>query len=147
LTGAPRRCWIETAETERQWARGGDVIVLPYGHDHRMGGTEDAVVVSAGTLVDPPPWDRMPVIRYGAGGAGTSVICGYLTSDDPLFDPQLRALPPVFVVTPPAGPARTWVRASIDYALQQTTRVSADRFEVPPQVHVAAARRLSSRRA
>ncbi|HEY3002022.1 MAG TPA: AraC family transcriptional regulator, partial [Kribbellaceae bacterium] len=39
-------------------------------------------------------------------------MCGYLTSDDPLFDPQLRALPPVFVVTPPAGPARTWVRAS-----------------------------------
>ena len=38
-------------------------------------------------------------------------------STDPLFDPAMRALPPVFVVRLPSGPAAGWVQASIDYAL------------------------------
>jgi AraC-like DNA-binding protein len=99
-----------------------------------MGGTEPAPCVSLGTLIDPPPWERMPVIRHGRGGAPTTVICGYLVCDELLFDPRLRALPPVFVVRPPEGPARTWVRASIDYAMQQTTLVSANRVEAPTQL-------------
>jgi AraC-like DNA-binding protein len=131
---ASGRCWIETSSSDRHWAEADDVIVLPYGDDHRMGGTEDAVSVSASVLVDPPPWKQMPFIRYGEGGAPTNVVCGYITSDDPLFDPRLRAFPPVFVVTPPSGAAQDWVRASIAYAMQQTAQVSADRFEIPPRV-------------
>jgi AraC-like DNA-binding protein len=76
----------------------------------------------------------MPVIHHGQGGATTSVVCGYLTCDDPMFDPRLRVFPPVFVVSPPAGTAREWVKASIEYAAQQTTQVAADRFEAPTNV-------------
>jgi AraC-like DNA-binding protein len=99
-----------------------------------MGGTPDtAVVVPASSLVATPPWDRMPVITHGEGGDPSQVMCGYLTSDDALFDPQMRALPPVFVVSP-TGAAREWVRASIDYAMHQTTLVGDDRFEVPAHI-------------
>lgn len=42
---------------------------------------------------------------------------GYLDADDPLFDPGLRAVPPVFVVRP-TGAAAAWVEASIAYALE-----------------------------
>jgi AraC-like DNA-binding protein len=62
------------------------------------------------------------------------VVCGYLNCDHPLFDPRLRALPPVFVVRPPEGPARDWVRASISYAVQQTALVANDRFEAPTKI-------------
>lgn len=131
---ASGRCWIEVEDGERHWAEGGDVIVLPYGDEHQMGGSQDALRVSASVLIDPPPWGAMPVIQYGEGGATTQVICGYITCDDPLFDPRLRALPPVFVVSPPEGPARDWVRASIDYAMQQTAQVADNRFEAPTQL-------------
>ena len=131
---ASGRCWIEVPGGERHWANNGDVIVLPYNDQHRMGGTSDAAAVAITTLIDLPPWERMPMIRYGQGGETTSVICGYLICDDPMFDRRLRVFPPVFVVSPPAGPAREWVRASIEYAVQQTTLVSVDHFEVPPQV-------------
>jgi AraC-like DNA-binding protein len=67
----------------------------------------------------------MPVIRHGLGGDQTNVVCGYLHSQDPLFDPRLRAFPPVFVVHPPEGAATTWVRANIEYALQQTVLPSS----------------------
>jgi AraC-like DNA-binding protein len=130
---ASGRCWIET-DGERHWANGGDVIVLPYNDEHRMGGTADAACVSVTSLLAPPPWERMPVIRHGQGGKTTSVVCGYLTCDDPLFDPRMKVFPSVFVVSPPKGPARDWVSASINYALQQTAQVSPDRFEAPTRV-------------
>jgi AraC-like DNA-binding protein len=60
----------------------------------------------------------LPVFRHGGGGTRTDLVCGYLHSDDPLFDPQVRALPPAFVVRLPPGAARGWVQASIDYALE-----------------------------
>jgi AraC-like DNA-binding protein len=131
---ASGRCWIEVPGGERHWANGGDVIVLPYNDPHFMGGTAAATAVSVATLIDSPPWETMPMIRYGEGGEVTSVVCGYLVCEDALFDPRLRVFPPVFVVSPPDGPARDWVRASIEYAVQQTTQVGTNRFEVPPQV-------------
>jgi len=44
-------------------------------------------------------------------------VCGYLYSEDPLFDPAMKAFPPAFVVRVPPGPAGGWIRASVDYAL------------------------------
>ena len=131
---ASGRCWIETDEGDRLWAETGDVIVLPYGDDHRMGGSQDAELVTAASLVAPPPWSEMPVIRHGTGGDPTRVVCGYLTSEDPLFDPRLRALQSVFVVRPPSGVARSFVAASIDYALQQTSQVAIDRLAAPTEI-------------
>ncbi len=86
------------------------------------------------TIIDPPPWARMPLVRHGAGGQRTDVVCGYLTSDHPLFDPRMRALPPLFVVSPGDGPARGWVQASIDYALAQTAPASRGGLEGPTQL-------------
>jgi AraC-like DNA-binding protein len=126
---AAGRCWIDV-DGVRYWAEAGDVIVLPYGSPHAMGGTEEAELVAAITLVPAPPWTTMPLIEHGTGGERTHVLCGYITCDDPLFDPALRALPPAIVVTP-TGPAAQWVRASLDYAVAQTTEVRPSEFQTP----------------
>jgi AraC-like DNA-binding protein len=128
------RAWIETTPGERLWADAGDVIVLPYGDAHRMGGSQEAELMPIANIIDPPPWKQMPVIRYGDGGAQTDVVCGYLTCEHPLFDPRMRALPSVFVVSPPDGAARDWVKASIAYAAQQTSLVSEAEMAAPTQV-------------
>jgi AraC-like DNA-binding protein len=114
---AAGRCWISRGTDERLWADEGDVIVLPYGDQHTVGGLERAQTVPILTLIDPPPWQRLPVLRHGAGGERTDIVCGYLHSEHPLFNPALRALPPVFVVRPPEGPTARWIRSSIEYAL------------------------------
>lgn len=125
--GAPRliyfhvvasgRCWIRVGEGDVHWATEGDVIVLPYGSQHVVGGVEDAEIVAITSLLEPPPWSTMPVLRYGGGGSRTDIVCGYLHSDDPLFDPVLAVFPPVFVVHPPPGPATVFVNASVEWAL------------------------------
>ncbi len=131
---ASGRCWVEPAAGERLWADAGDVIVLPHGDAHRMGGVQDATCVSVSTLIEPQPWEDIPMVRHGQDGEQTSIVCGYLTCDDPLFDPRLRVFPRAFVVSPPPGPARDWVTTSITYALTQTAPSAGGRFEAPPHL-------------
>lgn len=120
-------CWVSVADEQRHWADQGDVIVLPYGDQHTIGGRTPAERVSILSLLDSPPWDALPSIRHGGGGAPTDLVCGYLYSEDPLFDPALRALPPAFVVRLPEGPATDWVRASIAYSLEEISPSGAPR--------------------
>lgn len=129
---ASGRCWVARGDGVRLWASAGDVIVMPYGDQHRIGGQSDAEAVPIATIIDPQPWKLMPLARHGLGGARTDIVCGYLYSADPLFDPRLGALPPLFVVTPPDGAARQWVQASIDYALQQTEPAADGGLQAPP---------------
>jgi AraC-like DNA-binding protein len=114
---ASGRCFISLADGERHWADCGDVIVLPYGDQHTMGGMTPSGCVSIADILEPPPWGELPVIRHGGGGQRTDIVCGYLHCDDPLFDPNLRALPPAFVVSPPNAATARWVEASISYAI------------------------------
>jgi AraC-like DNA-binding protein len=86
-----------------------------------MGGVGDARSVPLSSIMESPPWTRMPVIRHGAdGGELTNVVCGFLHSEDVLFDPALRVFPSVFVVRPRDEASAGWVRANIEYALSQS---------------------------
>jgi AraC-like DNA-binding protein len=113
-------CWVAVDDGVRHWAHEGDVIVLPYGDRYVMGGKTAAEVVSIMSVLDAPPWADIPVMRLGGGGRPTEVVCGYLHSEHPLFDPTMRALPPLFVVRLGPGSASDWVRASVTYALHAT---------------------------
>ena len=112
--------WVDVDGGDRHRANPGDVVMLPYGDQHRVGGQQPAEFVAIETLIDPPPWESLPVLRYGGGGDRTDMVCGYLHSEDSLFNPQLHAFPPVFVARP-VGPAARWVAASVDYAIASST--------------------------
>src|SRR3954468_699043 len=55
-------CWVRIGDEEKHWASAGDVIVLPYGDQHRMGGINDANHVAMSSILQKPPWRQMPVI-------------------------------------------------------------------------------------
>lgn len=114
---ADGRCSIRVRGGESLEAGSGEVIVLPYGEQHVMGSADGVPPVPIGSLLPAPPWEQLPLICHGGGGAATNVVCGYLYCDDAIFDPVVRALPPLFSVRPPAGPAADWVAASIQYAI------------------------------
>src|SRR5262249_32377896 len=113
-------CWVEVDGEVRHWASAGDVIVLPYGDQHRMGGVDDASSVPLSTIMESPPWTRMPIIRHGdEAGPLTNVVCGFLHSEALLFAPALGVFPRVFVVRPRDEATAGWVRANVEYALNQ----------------------------
>lgn len=117
---AAGECWVAVDDGIRHWASQGDVIVMPYGGRYVLGGSTPLDVTTLLDLPHPPPRDDIPVVRQGGGGERTDVVCGYLHSDHPLFDPSMKALPDVFVVRLPEGPASSWVHASVAYALEAT---------------------------
>src|SRR5215467_6817421 len=110
-------CWIRLSRGDYVETRQGDVVVLPYADQHAMGVAEPVSAVPISSLLPAPPWHELPVFRHGGGGNRTSVVCGYLHCEAPMFEPLVKALPPVFIVRPPSGPAAEWVNASIRYAL------------------------------
>ncbi|MET0773759.1 MAG: AraC family transcriptional regulator [Candidatus Limnocylindrales bacterium] len=113
-------CWVSLDGGPRMQLAAGDVVVMPYGDANVWGSSEPAEAVSVTTLLPPPPWSTFPHIDHGGGGETTSMVCGYLVGDAVLFDPVLRALPPLFVVRPPQGAAANWMAASIEFALRAT---------------------------
>ncbi len=118
-------CWVTSIDGARHRASEGDVIVLPYGDRHTIGGATPADAVPINSLLDPLPWSDMPLLKHGGGGESTDLVCGYLYSEDPLFDPAMRALPPAFVVSLPDGAGAGWVKASITYALEYSVPTNA----------------------
>jgi AraC-like DNA-binding protein len=117
---ASGNCWVSLDGGPRTELEAGDVVVMPYGDANVWGSSEPAEPVPVTTLLPPPPWSAFPHIDYGGNGDTTTVVCGYLVGDAVLFDPVLRALPPLFVVRPPQGPAANWMTASIEFALRAT---------------------------
>jgi AraC-like DNA-binding protein len=118
------RCWVTAPDGVRHVARAGDVIVVPYGDDHVVGGGEPTDAVPILSLIEPPPWTHVPVVRHGGDGPRVDIVCGYLCSDDPLFDPALAVFPRVFVVRLTGGTAAGWVQASMAYALESIPGVA-----------------------
>jgi AraC-like DNA-binding protein len=122
---AEGHCWVALGDGVRHELSPGDVVVMPYADAHSWGSFEEAEPVSIADLLPPRPWTELPHIDYGGNGSETRVVCGYLRGDAVLFDPVLRALPPLFVVRP-HGPAATWVRASVEYAMTNPSAALAD---------------------
>jgi AraC-like DNA-binding protein len=59
-------CWVAGSESDRHRAGPGDVIVVPYGDRHTIGGEAPAEPVQILTLLDGPPLDgRRPGGRRG----------------------------------------------------------------------------------
>ncbi|MGH2703986.1 MAG: AraC family transcriptional regulator [Actinomycetota bacterium] len=140
---ASGRCWVSLPDDERYWASAGEVILLPYGDAFLMGGVEPATPTHITSLVPMPPWTEMPIVRCGGGGTRTDVVCGFLYSEDLLFDPAMAVFPPAFVVRPPEGPAKSWFDASIAYALEESSgRSSAPASTRLPELLLVEALRL-----
>lgn len=95
----------------------GDIAIFPSADVHRIGDPGPQPAVPIRELLPAPPWSTLPVIRYGGGGAMTSMVCGYLYCDDLPFNPVLSSLPPLIQVRPSGGPLAHWVDASVKYAL------------------------------
>ena len=116
-------CWVAGDDGERHWADAGDVIVLPYGDHHVIGGDGPAETVSILSAARPAavvgscrrsataaagahrsrvrvPAVRRPAVRSGAAGVPARVR---------------RA--------PARRPAAGWVQASIEYAMEESRPV------------------------
>src|SRR5512142_178292 len=111
-------------------ARAGDVALMPNGDGHVMRSRDGTECVRLAGLLPPKPWRNAPVVRTGGTGSITRIVCAYLHFDALAIPWLLGALPPLFRVRPPPGPASTWLEASLGYALAEAEGVRPGRASV-----------------
>lgn len=114
-------CWLEMEGSESVWLEEGDAVLLPYGNAHALSGRDPVATVPVGTLVPPPPWDDILLLRHGGEGKITRLICGFLQCDDLLFHPILRHLPPLIHVRPAVDPQDAWLAATIRHTAHEAS--------------------------
>jgi hypothetical protein len=116
---ADGECWVAVGGGQRHWAQRGDVVVLPYGNSHAMGGTAEAECVSIFSILNPPCHTRIArriFRRYRLGYAVWASVNGRrVNASVPLrprvidFDQEEHAIRPQGVRL-----AEVFVRHSID---------------------------------
>ncbi|MGV8853404.1 MAG: cupin domain-containing protein [Devosia sp.] len=128
--GAERLIVFHTVREGHAWVAGGgyhvelepgDLAILPSAHRHLIGSDDMAEPVQLDTLVPASPWDDVPVLRHGGGGALTNMVCGYFRCDELLFNSFMRSLPPLFRVRP-SGAFAALIEAALGYALEDGER-------------------------
>jgi AraC-like DNA-binding protein len=116
------QCRLRLPSGEIADIEAGDIAILPFADRHHVADPDVTKTVHIQTLLPPPPWRTLPVVRHGGGGRPTSMVCGYLYSDDLPFNPVLASLPPFIRVRPSGGPLAQWVQSSVEYALHASAR-------------------------
>ena len=95
---------------------GGDLILFPSNEAHLIGSDLSLPPVMVGDIILPRDGMGLHAIRHGAGGAVTTMICGYLGCETARGNPILSALPALIrLKVDEIGPAE-WIRSSFQYA-------------------------------
>ncbi len=127
-------CWIEMRGSERIWLNEGDVVCMPFGGGHRLGGREPAESVPLEMLLPNPPWGEGIVVKHGGAGADAGFVCGFVQCDELVFDPILRHLPILLHVSPSGSPADAWLASTTRHTVDEATRLAPGSRSMPPRL-------------
>ena len=89
--------WLDLDRQARRPIRAGDVLVFPRGQHHYFGAGPGGRLLSPGDDVPPPPWERIPTLRYTGGGPRARILCGFIQARVLDFRPLLEGLPAVML--------------------------------------------------
>jgi AraC-like DNA-binding protein len=104
----------------------GDIVMLPYGDAHTMASDRWQKPVSVAGLVGSTRWNAgLPTVAYGGGGERTSLICGFVHCDELLFNPLLKALPPLLHLRAAATGDRSLLTATARNLIDEAHAIHA----------------------
>lgn len=100
---------------------GGDIVVFPHGHEHRIKNGRPAQLVDNATILGEvfAAADLKPV-RVGGGGPVTHFVCGYMACEKDLSSMLLGGLPPIFKVNIRNDGGGRWLEDSIQFSANGT---------------------------
>ncbi len=95
--------------------RAGEIILLPRNDIHTMASGAGVAPVNAAGLMQQSPDGGLLNIRYGGGHEPTSIICGFLGTQDS-FNPLLATLPRILRLDISKAASRDWIETSVRFA-------------------------------
>jgi AraC-like DNA-binding protein len=99
----------------------GEIILLPRNDVHTISSALGLTPVSASHLIQQSPDGGLRRIRHGGGREPTSIICGFLGTQD-AFNPLLSTLPRALKLDISKGASRDWIEASVRFAAAELVR-------------------------
>ncbi len=111
------RCWLEVEGAEPHLLQPGDLALVPHGEGHRLVSEPG---VNADDLFDLPREqlsERYEILRHGAGGDVTKMVCGAVRFDHPASEHLVSLLPRMICID-------AWNSAHAEW-LQSTLRLMA----------------------
>ncbi len=112
--------WLDY-EGARRTLDEGDLVLMPFGAPHWIGVGEDGPEIDPGGDLPPPPWDRIPIMRYGDDETDVRILCGYVISDNKDFAPFRSQLPQLVHVKTrsPDGDGDDWLAAIVEQIIAE----------------------------
>jgi len=101
--------------------RAGEIVLFPRNDIHTMASAAGIPPVRALDLIQQSPEGGLLKVRYGGGQEPTSIICGFLGTQD-AFNPLLAALPRILRLDISKATSRDWVETSVRFAAAELIR-------------------------
>ncbi len=101
--------------------RAGQTILFPRNDIHTMASGAGMTPVSARDLVQQSPDGGLLKIRHGGGHEPSSIICGFLGTQDS-FNPLLVTMPRILRIDISKAASRDWVETSVRFAAAELIR-------------------------
>lgn len=113
------RAYCAVEEDEPVALSEGEIVVLPHGNRHKMGGGVCATPVDAAAALPGVLAKGLELITMGGGGPPAKFICGYLACDPQLSPAFLGGLPPLIRLNIRDDASGQWLENSLRFSVSQ----------------------------
>ncbi len=107
------RFWLETGAQERDWIQLGDLALVPHGDGHVLRSEPGAAAPGILDLEREVVSDRYEILRHGAGGAPTGLICGAVRFAHPAAGNLIEILPKTIHIEASSSPRLEWMQSTL----------------------------------
>ena len=110
------RCWLEVDGDEPRQLQPGDFALVPHGQGHLLLSEPGAPAPRVDGLEYDYASDRYAILRYGGGGAPTSIVCGTVRFGHPAARNLVALLPRTIVIEGSPGspsPEADWMHSTL----------------------------------
>jgi len=107
------RVWLETGTEEQGWIQLGDLALVPHGEGHVLRSEPGALAPAILDLDREVVSERYEILRHGAGGAPTGLICGAVRFAHPAAGNLIKILPTTIHVEASSSPRLEWMQSTL----------------------------------
>jgi AraC-like DNA-binding protein len=104
---------LETAGDDDRVVRPGELALVPHGEGHVLRSDPGAAAPGILDLERETVSDRYEILRHGAGGEPTTLICGAVRFEHPAAHNLVELLPETIVVAESGTPETDWMQTTL----------------------------------
>lgn len=107
------RCWLEVDGVENRFLQPGDFVLVPHGEGHIVSSEPGIPPAKLFDLPREKISERYEIIRYGSGGAPTTILCGAVRFSHPAARHLIELLPKIICIESWSQPQMSWMQSTL----------------------------------